>query len=94
MVRSLLDTLYGKSDDTRATGQPTVAWPENTCLTLLLSAEGNTYLRLILWPCFGLQTGTSMQTICGSDLAASQQVGHFEGLPTHIFQRILSASQS
>jgi Sulfotransferase domain len=58
---------------------PTVVWPDNTVWLASYPRSGNTYLRSILWTCFGLQTGSVYRNDLRSDPAVSQQVGHFEG---------------
>jgi Sulfotransferase domain len=57
----------------------TVVWPENTVWLASYPRSGNTYLRSILWTCFGLQTGSVYRNDLRGDLAVSQQAGHFEG---------------
>ncbi len=57
----------------------TVAWPDNMMWLASYPRSGNTYLRSILWTCFGLQTGSMYRDDLRGDLAVSQQVGHFEG---------------
>ena len=59
--------------------QRTVAWPDNTVWLASYPRSGNTYLRAVLWACFGLQTGSVYPDDLLGDLAVSRQVGHFEG---------------
>jgi len=60
-------------------GRRTIVWPDNTVWLASYPRSGNTYLRAILWSCFGLQTGSVYPNDLRGDLAVSQQVGHFEG---------------
>jgi hypothetical protein len=60
-------------------GRRTVVWPDNTVWLASYPRSGNTYLRAILWTCFGLQTGSVYPDDFLGNLAVSQQVGHFEG---------------
>jgi hypothetical protein len=62
-----------------ATEQRPIAWPDNTVWLASYPRSGNTYLRSILWTCFGLQTGSVYTDDLRSDPAVSQQTGHFEG---------------
>jgi Sulfotransferase domain len=57
--------------------QRTVVWPENIVWLASYPRSGNTYLRSILWACFGLQTGSIYPNDLSPDVA--QHVGHFEG---------------
>jgi Sulfotransferase domain len=59
--------------------QPTVLWPDNIVWLASYPRSGNTYLRSILWTCFGLRTGSIYPNDLRGDLAVSQQTGHFEG---------------
>jgi hypothetical protein len=59
--------------------QHTVVWPNNTVWLASYPRSGNTYLRAILWTCFGLRTGSVYRDDLRGDLAVSQRVGHFEG---------------
>jgi Sulfotransferase domain len=57
----------------------TVVWPDNTVWLASYPRSGNTYLRSILWNCFGLQTGSVYADDLRGDVAVLRQVGHFEG---------------
>jgi hypothetical protein len=59
--------------------QGSIAWPDNTVWLASYPRSGNTYLRSILWTCFGLQTGSIYRNDLRGDPAVSQQAGHFEG---------------
>jgi hypothetical protein len=59
--------------------QHTMLWPDNTVWIASYPRSGNTYLRAILWTCFGFQTGSVYPNDFRGDLAVSRQVGHFEG---------------
>ena len=75
MLRNFLDTLSRKRN--RATVmERTVVWPDNTVWLASYPRSGNTYLRSILWTCFGLQTGSIYPNDLSLDVA--QHVGHFE----------------
>src|SRR6266446_6905894 len=54
--------------------QRTVVWPDNMVWLASYPRSGNTYLRSILWTCFGLQTGS----IYPDDLSLDV-VQHVEG---------------
>jgi hypothetical protein len=56
-----------------------VMWPDNTVWLASYPRSGNTYLRSILWTCFGLRTGSVYRDDLRGDPAVSQQAGHFEG---------------
>ena len=56
-----------------------IVWPDNAVWLASYPRSGNTYLRSILWTCFGLQTGSIYANDLRGDLAVSQQAGHFEG---------------
>jgi len=59
--------------------QRTIAWPDNIVWLASYPRSGNTYLRAIIWTCFGLQTGSVYRNDLRGDLAVMQRVGHFEG---------------
>jgi hypothetical protein len=59
--------------------QRTAVWPDNIVWLASYPRSGNTYLRAILWTCFGLQTGSVYPDDLFGDSAVAQQVGHFEG---------------
>jgi len=59
-----------------AVEQRTVVWPDNMVWLASYPRSGNTYLRSILWTCFGLQTGSIYPNDLSLDVA--QHVGHFE----------------
>jgi hypothetical protein len=59
--------------------QRTILWPDNTVWLASYPRSGNTYLRSILWTCFGFQTGSIYPNDLRNDLTVSRQVGHFEG---------------
>jgi len=63
--------------------QRTVAWPDNMVWLASYPRSGNTYLRSILWTCFGLQTGSIYPNDLSLDVA--QHVGHFEGAAHGLF---------
>ncbi len=76
MLRNFLDTLSRKRN--RATVMArTVVWPDHTVWLASYPRSVNTYLRAILWTCFGLQTGSVYPDDLSLDV--SQHVGHFEG---------------
>jgi hypothetical protein len=56
-----------------------VVWPDNTVWLASYPRSGNTYLRSILWTCFGIQTGSIYANDLRGDLAVLQRAGHFEG---------------
>src|SRR5882672_2574662 len=56
-------------------GRRTIVWPDNTVWLASYPRSGNTYLRAILWSCFGLQTGSVYPDDLSLDV--SQHVGHF-----------------
>jgi Sulfotransferase domain len=78
MLHIFLDAFSGKRGATMSEGRPTVEWPDNTVWLASYPRSGNTYLRSILWTCFGLPTGSVYPDDLRGDLAVSQQVGHFE----------------
>ena len=59
--------------------QGTVVWPANIVWLASYPRSGNTYLRTILWTCFGLPTGSVYPDDFLGNLALAQRVGHFEG---------------
>jgi hypothetical protein len=63
--------------------QRTVVWPDNIVWLASYPRSGNTYLRSILWTCFGLQTGSIYPNDLSLDVA--QHVGHFEGAAHGLF---------
>jgi hypothetical protein len=63
--------------------QRTVVWPDNMVWLASYPRSGNTYLRSILWTCFGLQTGSIYPNDLSLDVA--QHVGHFEGAAHGLF---------
>jgi hypothetical protein len=63
--------------------QRTVVWPDNIVWLASYPRSGNTYLRAILWTCFGLQTGSIYPNDLSHDVA--QHVGHFEGAAYGLF---------
>lgn len=62
-----------------ATEQSTFAWPDNTVWLASYPRSGNTYLRAILWSCFGLRSASVYADDLRGDLIVAQRVGHFEG---------------
>jgi hypothetical protein len=59
--------------------QEAILWPANTVWLASYPRSGNTYLRSILWTCFGLQTGSIYPNDLRGDPDVSQLAGHFEG---------------
>jgi hypothetical protein len=60
-----------------------VLWPGNTVWLASYPRSGNTYLRAILWTCFGLRTGSVYPHDLPPDVA--QHVGHFEEAARGLF---------
>jgi hypothetical protein len=62
-----------------------IVWPDNAVWLASYPRSGNTYLRAILWSCFGLRSGSVYPDDLQSDLAVAEHVGHFEGAAHGLF---------
>jgi hypothetical protein len=62
-----------------------IDWPDNTIWLASYPRSGNTYLRSILWNCFGFKTGSVYPDDLHGDLAVSKHTGHFEGAAHGLF---------
>lgn len=74
--------FLGRSLRVRAAGPPppdAVAWPCDTVWLASWPRSGNTYLRAILWTCFGLPTGSVYRDDLRGDAAVAERTGHVEG---------------
>ena len=60
-------------------------WPDNTVWLASYPRSGNTYLRAILWSCFGLRSGSVYPDDFRGDQLVSRLVGHFEGAARGLF---------
>jgi hypothetical protein len=83
---SICATVFqDKRDGAVASEQRTFVWPDNTVWLASYPRSGNTYLRAILWTCFGLRSGSVYADDLLGDLVVSQHVGHFEGAAHGVF---------
>ena len=87
MLRDWLESrgLIGADDGARVAKQSAVAWPDNTVWLASYPRSGNTYLRSILWNCFGLKSGSVYPDRIREDPVVSQHVGHYDGAVRGLF---------
>jgi len=65
-----------------ATEQRTFAWPDNTVWLASYPRSGNTYLRAILWTCFGLRSASVYADDCRATWSYRSVSAISRGLPT------------
>ena len=66
-------------------GQPNIPWPDNLVWLASYPRSGNTYLRALLWACFGLQSGSVYTDDLPRKDGVAGHVGHYEGASRGLF---------
>jgi len=61
------------------------AWPDNTVWLASYPRSGNSYLRAILWNCFGLRSGSLYADDLQGDVNVARQIGHYEAAAHGVF---------
>jgi Sulfotransferase domain len=64
---------------------PGDAWPDDAVWLASYPRSGNTYLRSILWHCFGLRSGSVYPDDLKGDLAVARHIGHYEAAAYALF---------
>jgi hypothetical protein len=87
MLREWLEANGGTASDIgpRIADRRRIAWPDNTVWLVSYPRSGNTYLRALLWACFGLRTGSVYPYDVRNDPEMESRIGVFRGAAEGLF---------